>query len=481
MIDPLWLLLVGMVVVLGGILFLRLHPFLALILGALIVASLTSSTSLRQFAQSQKYSAEQTQALLQKTVGERVAGEFGRTVTKIGILIAMASIIGKCLLDSGAAERIVRSVLRLSGEKRAPLAFLSSAFVLGIPVFFDTVFYLMLPLGKAMGIRTGRNYSLYIMAIVAGATMAHSLVPPTPGPLFVAGELSVNLGLMILGGIVVGSLTVMVGYVYAAWANRHWPIPLRDTADTSARELAALAQRRAADLPPLWLSILPIVLPVFLIAGNTIANLAVHVPPNGSGVGGLRRFRGGLHQLGNPDVALSIAAAIALLMLAWQNRRSRKALAPSIQSALSSGGLIILITSAGGAFGGILQQTGIGARIEALATAHRIAVLPLAFLITAVVRTAQGSATVAMITAIGITGGLAAGGQLGFHPVYLALAIGCGSKLVQWMNDSGFWLICRMSGMKESETLKTASTMMALMGTAGLFIVMLLARLFPLV
>jgi GntP family gluconate:H+ symporter len=287
--------------------------------------------------------------------------------------------------------------------------------------------------------------------------------------------------LMILGGIVVGSLTVMVGYVYAAWANRHWPIPLRDTADTSARELAALAQKRAADLPPLWLSILPIVLPVFLIAGNTIANLAVHVPPNGSGVGGLRRFRGGLHQLGNPDVALSIAAAIALLMLAWQNRRSRKALAPSIQSALSSGGLIILITSAGGAFGGILQQTGIGARIEALATAHRIAVLPLAFLITAVVRTAQGSATVAMITAIGITGGLAAGGQLGFHPVYLALAIGCGSKLVQWMNDSGFWLICRMSGMKESETLKTASTMMALMGTAGLFIVMLLARLFPLV
>jgi len=110
-----------------------------------------------------------------------VAGEFGRTVTKIGILIAMASIIGKCLLDSGAAERIVRSVLRLTGEKGAPLAFLSSAFVLGIPVFFDTVFYLILPLGKAMGIRTGRNYGLYIMAIVAGTTMAHSLVPPTPG------------------------------------------------------------------------------------------------------------------------------------------------------------------------------------------------------------------------------------------------------------------------------------------------------------
>jgi gluconate:H+ symporter, GntP family len=291
----------------------------------------------------------------------------------------------------------------------------------------------------------------------------------------------VNLGLMILGGLVVGSLTVMVGYVYAVWANRRWPIPLRDTADTSAQELASLAQKSAVDLPPLWLSVLPIALPVLVIAGNTIANLVVHVPQNGPGLGGLRRCLGWLNQLGNPNVALSVAAAIALLTLARQNRRSRKPLAPSVQSALSSGGLIILITSAGGAFGGILQQTGIGPRIEALATAYQISVLPLAFLITAVVRTAQGSATVAMITAIGITGGLAAGGQLGFHPVYLALAIGCGSKLVQWMNDSGFWLICRMSGMKESETLKTASMMMAVMGVAGLFIVMLLARLFPLV
>jgi GntP family gluconate:H+ symporter len=370
MIDPLWLLLAGMVVVLGGILVLRLHPFLALILGALVVASLTSSASLRQFAQSQKYSAAQTEALVHQTVGERVAGEFGRTVTKIGILIAMASVIGKCLLDSGAAERIVRSVLWLSGEKGAPRAFLSSAFVLGIPVFFDTVFYLMLPLGKAMGVRTGRHYGLYLMAIVAGATMAHSLVPPTPGPLFVAGELSVNLGLMILGGIIVGSLTVLVGYGYAVWADRRWPIPLRDTADTSAGELAALAQKEAADLPPLWLSVLPIVLPVLLIAGNTIANLAVHIPQGDSGVGGPRRFLGWLNQLGNPNVALALAAAIALLTLAWQNRHRRRALGPSIQSALSSGGLIILITSAGGAFGGILQQTGIGPRIEALATTH---------------------------------------------------------------------------------------------------------------
>ncbi|NIO06856.1 MAG: GntP family permease, partial [Deltaproteobacteria bacterium] len=197
MIDPLWLMFIGMIVVLGGILALRLHAFLALILGALIVGSLTTSTALEKYAHEQEMTVKETSALMESSVGERVARGFGRTCTKIGILIAMASIIGRFLLESGAAERIVRSLVKWLGEKRAPYAFLSSGFLLGMPVFFDTVFYLMMPLGKAMGIRTGRNYGLYVMAIVAGATMTHSLVPPTPGPLFVAGELSVSIGLMI--------------------------------------------------------------------------------------------------------------------------------------------------------------------------------------------------------------------------------------------------------------------------------------------
>ncbi len=213
MIDPLWLLLVGMIVVLGGILLLRLHAFLALTLGALIVASLTTSAALERFAAEKEMTAKETVALAQSSVGERVAQGFGRTCTKIGILIAMASIIGKFLLESGAAERIVRSLVRWLGEKRASHAFLGSGFLLGMPVFFDTVFYLMMPLGKAMGIRDSRKYGLYVMSIVAGSTMAHSLVPPTPGPLLVASELSVNIGLMIAGGIVVGFFAVSAGYI----------------------------------------------------------------------------------------------------------------------------------------------------------------------------------------------------------------------------------------------------------------------------
>jgi GntP family gluconate:H+ symporter len=262
MIDPLWLLLVGMIVVLGGILLLRLHAFLVLILGALIVASLTTPAALEKFANEKQMTAKETTALVEYSVGERVAQGFGRTCTKIGILIAMASIIGKFLLESGAAERIVRSLVKWLGEQRASQAFLSSGFLLGMPVFFDTVFYLMMPLGKAMGIRASRKYGLYVISIVAGATMTHSLVPPTPGPLFIAGELSVNMGLMIVGGIVVGLFTVSAGYLYALWANRRWPIPIRDTADTSAADLRSMAEKDETTLPPFWLSMLPIVLPV---------------------------------------------------------------------------------------------------------------------------------------------------------------------------------------------------------------------------
>ena len=159
------------------------------------------------------------------TIGARVASGFGATCVKIGILIAMAAIIGKCLLDSGAADRVVRTMLKWFGEAGAPLAFLFSGFLLGVPVFFDTVFYLMIPLGKAMRMRTGRNYLLFVLTIVCGATMAHSLVPPTPGPLFVAEELKVNIGTMILGGGIVGLITAASGYLYAVFANRKWDLP----------------------------------------------------------------------------------------------------------------------------------------------------------------------------------------------------------------------------------------------------------------
>jgi GntP family gluconate:H+ symporter len=563
--NPFWILLIGMVVVVGGVLALRLHAFLALVLGALVVAWLTPGRYVTRYAAGEaaratgwtvlsvqdgtppvatlKAGRKQLEAgarllalrptgdgyrhvatlrvtspdasppladvvffttppepgpgdlLIEphqrpavdkaaaQTIGERVGEGFGRTVTEIGILIAMAAIVGQTLLESGAAERIVASARRVLGDDRAGLAFLASGYVLGIPVFFDTVFYLLIPLGKVMRLRSGRDYTLYVLCIVAGATMTHSLVPPTPGPLFVAAELHAGVAQMIIGGMFVSAAAAAAGYAYAKWANRRWDVPLRAAAggpgaapvdpeqaaaaragEQAARDEAAAAGR---NLPPLWLSLAPILLPVVLISVS--AALGEPAPA-------------WVKTLGEKNLSLSIAAAIGLLMVARQNR-DRSKLAASVGEALASAGVIILITAAGGAFGYVLRQTDIASEIKDLLPATRLALLPLAFLVTTLVRTAQGSATVAMITAAGIFSPIAAGGAaaLGFHPVYLALAIGCGSKPVMWMNDSGFWIIGKMSGFTEAETLRTATVMMAVMGVAGLAATMLAAWLLPLV
>lgn len=499
--DPLIILLIGMAVVIGGVLWLRLHAFVALIGGALVVGSLATPDAIQQSVMNdtriekdirkqatnrlgqddpnltnlvQELHKTQAKHTAAQSVISRVTGAFGKACGSLGILIAMAAIIGKCLLESGGAERIIRSALGLLGEKRAPLAFTGSGFLLGTPVFFDTVFYLMIPLGKALALRFRENYGLYIMTIVAGATMAHSLVPPTPGPLFVAVQLDVDLGLMILMGLVVGSVACATGYVYAKFVNGQdkWRVPLRDSADSPLAKLEEIAKRDGKSLPPLGLSLLPVLLPIVLIAGNTILEELVGEPP-----AGLASF---LSLVGDKNIALILSAAVALGLLAMQKRGDKQALFDSVQSALASGGVVILITAAGASFGTMLQQTNIAARIGGLAEQFEITglmVLPMAFFVTALIRTAQGSATVSMITSVGIFAGMAA--TLPFHAVYLAMAIGCGSKPFPWMNDSGFWVINRMSGMTIGETIRSVSFLMTVMAIDGLIAVILLAWLFP--
>jgi GntP family gluconate:H+ symporter len=501
--DPLIILLIGMAVVIGGVLWLRLHAFVALIGGALVVGSLATSERIEQSVlndsriekemrkqATNRYGKDDPNLanlvqLLHETEAKhtaaqsvivRVTGAFGKACGNLGILIAMAAIIGKCLLESGGAERIVRSALGWLGEKRAPLAFTGSGFLLGTPVFFDTVFYLMIPLGKALAMRFRENYGLYIMTIVAGATMAHSLVPPTPGPLFVADQLNVELGLMIVMGLVVGSVACATGYVYANWVNSEskWHVPLRDSPDSPLAKLEEIVRRDDKSLPPLGLSLLPVLLPIVLIAGNTILQEQRLVADSPLGLANFMSL------LGDKNIALIFSAIIALGLLALQKRGDKQALFDSVQAALASGGVVILITAAGASFGTVLQQTNIAARIGGLAAEFNITgllVLPMAFFVTAIVRTAQGSATVSMITSVGIFVGMAEG--LPFHPVYLAMAIGCGSKPFPWMNDSGFWVINRMSGMTIRESIRSVSFLMTVMAIDGLVAVMLLAWLFP--
>jgi GntP family gluconate:H+ symporter len=471
--SPLVLLIIGLLVVLGGILVLKLHPILALLLGALLVGVFTSSDLLTNYAASKGFSETQTTNFLNQSLGERILIAFGSSCEKIGLLIVLASIIGKCLLESGAAERIVRSVIGVFGEKNAPGAYMASSFVLAIPIFFDTVFYLMIPLARAMGIRKPKVYALCVMAIVAGGTMAHSLVPPTPGPLFAAGAFNVSIGLMIIMGTVVGLFCATAGLLYAFWLNRRQNIPVRTTSETSIEELKLWQEKDVSQLPSVFMANLPIALPVFLIAGKTILGSIDSNVPNS-----IRSF---FNSAGEPIIALCIATAIALFLFAKQYQYKLKALKKPIEDAVYSAGAIILITATGGSFGAMLQQTSIGTWLAAVMPDYKLAVLPVAFLISAVIRTAQGSATVAMITAVGMLTALNSPGALNFNPVYIAIVIGCGSKLFPWMNDSGFWIACKMSGFTEGETIKNFSILLSVMGLTGLFVTMILAKLFPLI
>jgi GntP family gluconate:H+ symporter len=224
----------------------------------------------------------------------------------------------------------------------------------------------------------------------------------------------------------------------------------------------------------LWLSFAPILLPVVLIGGAALLKLY----PDGAT---LPLWAQWLKFWGDKNVALGVAAAFSMWMLWWVQRGSLKELGKSTQEALASAGVVILIIGAGGAFGAALQQTGIAKELTDMMPASKAALLPLAFLITATIRIAQGSATVAMVTSVSIVAPLVLGGDLGYNPVYVALAIGCGSKPIPWMNDSGFWIISRMTGFSELQTLRTASAMMSLMGVVGLIVTVLGAWLLPLV
>jgi GntP family gluconate:H+ symporter len=516
------LLALGLAVVLGGILWLRLHPFLALILGAFAVGGLTGADHLTA-AMEAKFRGELTRSairdevvreiLSRKDAGEafdvqeirgeakrevrersdeieatasvkatdftkdnttlsRLIAAFGSICGKIGLLIAMACVIGRCLLASGAAERIVRSALSLVGERGAPLAFSGSSFVLGIPVFFDSVFLLSIPLAKATWLKTRKNYLFFIAALLTGGTMTHSLVPPTPGPLFVAEELGVNIGTMILVGLTIGIFCSAAGLLYAWWLNRRMEIPVRETEEEMSK-LEELSLRKLSELPPLWISLLPILLPVVLISAATIYKGGLDPTESASS----------LSILGDKNVALMVAAAAAMI-LASVRLGDRKALAEQVQQAMQEAGLIILICCAGGAFGAMLQQSGIGPHISGMTGDNPLdyGLLPLAFLITAVIRGAQGSATVAMFTGVAIIGGLAPDlGNLSYHPAYLAAAIGCGSKPFAWMNDSGFWVVSKMSGMTEKETLQVVTPLLTLMGFTGILVTMIAAKVIPLV
>lgn len=479
--------------VLVSILVFRLHAFLALLTASFLVAVLTPQAQLTRFGFDQALTSRSMNAVdltdspdiavqVQKeadgfsnqSASKRVAVQFGKTTASIGIVIALASVIGALLMHSGAAATIVAAMLKVTGDKRAPEALAAGSFVLGIPVFFDTVFYLMIPIARSLRRRVGKDYVLFILAILAGGSITHSLIPPTPGPLQVAAILNVEVGTMLLAGLVIGSFTSIISLGAARLINRTIELPLRDEDGNDLPEIdhGELEETETQPLPPLAMALAPILIPVLLITVGSIVR-SIDWQPAESWGGSVDL----LLSLSDKNIALGIGCAIAFALTKWVKVDDRKGL---VGGAIASAGGIILITAAGGSLGKMLYQAGIADAVGAIAQeVPGVMLLPLAFAITAAIRTVQGSATIAMITSASVLQGFAMSEALTFHPVYLAMAIGAGSKPISWMTDSAFWVISEMSGMTEKEALRIITPMSIALGCSALLVTVIAALIYP--
>ncbi|MCX8108109.1 MAG: GntP family permease, partial [Verrucomicrobiae bacterium] len=320
-----------------------------------------------------------------------------------------------------------------------------------------------------------------------GGVVTHSLCAPHPGPLAMAETLKLDLGVTILAGITAGVIPTYVSYCAAKWLNRRYQVPMRDAAGTSVSELKRIIEQDERQLPSFAWSIAPVLVPILLMS---IASFCDAIAKNRGSfqwfigvMGGSTAFDRLLHAfefLGNRNIALLIGAVVAIGVLMRQKNLSVAQVCHRIGPSFETAGVIILITSAGGAFGLMLKNAGVGEAIKALVAGKEVNLVVLAWAVAAVIRVAQGSATVAMLTtAAMIYPIISTGPPLSYHPIYIFMAIGFGAMILSWMNDSGFWVVGRLSGFTEQETLKSWTIVVTVNSLVGLLECVILSRLLP--
>lgn len=419
----------------------KLHPFLALLFAALAVGF------------GGGLSAPQTLAA--------VTGGFGRTVGAIGIVIACGCIIGLALEKSGCAQVMAAWVLRLTGEKRAVLAMSGTGALVSIPVFCDSGFVILSPLARSLARKTGESMAAFAVALSMGLYATHCLVPPTPGPIAAAGALGASLGGVIGFGLLVSVPVIATTYAYARWVGSRIRVEPGEVAAPSTGT-------QAMDAPGTFAAFAPIVLPVLLIAARSW----VDAPSSPLGEGMTRTT---ISALGEPNLALLIGVLAAWWVV---RRHGRAAFGAWTGDGLRDAGAIILITAAGGAFGGVLRETSLGALVGSAFGSMQLGALSLVvpFIVAAGLKTAQGSSTVAMITTASLIMPMleSLGLATGHGPILATLAVASGAMMVSHVNDSFFWVITQLSGMSVAQGYRTVTVASGIAGLTGLAAVLLL-------
>lgn len=416
-------LLAGIIVIILLILKTKVHAFLALIIGAITVGLIGGLGT-------------------NETVNAISAG-FGGTLGNIGIIIGFGVMMGQIFEITGAAERMARTFLKLFGKGKEEVALALTGFIVSIPIFCDSGFVILSPLAKAISKNTKKSIVALGVPLAAGLVITHSLVPPTPGPLGVAGTFGVDVGKFILIGILVAIPMAIATMFYGKWlGKRIYQIPTEDgegwiRPEYQQSRYDIISDEAGRKLPSTFASFAPLLIPIVLILVNTISK-AMNLT---EGIFSVLIF------LGTPIIAVGIGLLIAIYTLAL--RIPREEVIQQMEKGIKSAGIIILVTGGGGALGKVLQVSGVGDFIAAEIAKTAIPVILLPFIIATLVRFAQGSGTVAMLTAAGITAPIvqAAGGSM----MLGAFAACIGSLFFSYFNDSFFWVTNRLMGIQDTK------------------------------
>ncbi|MDM8102441.1 MULTISPECIES: GntP family permease [Oceanobacillus] len=444
-------LILGVIVLILLVLKTKIHAFLALIIAASI-AGLVGG-------------------MVPGDVAAAISEGFGSTLASIGIVIGLGVMMGRILEITGAAETLAYSLIKFVGKKKEEWAMAIAGYIISIPIFVDSAFVILNPLVKTLSRKTGKSVISIGVALAVGLVLTHTLVPPTPGPLGVAGIFGVDIGIMIALGLTLAIPLMIAGVLYAKWlGKRIYQLPddseagfTRPNQHMGYPEMVEVINERAKDLPSFGRSFLPILIPIILIFLNTTLD-ALELT---EGVYGIFIF------LGQPIIAVALGLIVAIYALA--GNRGRLNTLEEMERGIQDAGIILLVTGAGGALGNVLRTSGTGDYI-----AQQIAELPLPailipFFVSTMVRLVQGSGTVAMITAASISAPILA--QMDVNMALAASAAALGSLIFSYFNDSFYWVVNRMLGIKNvKEQIMVWSVPTTIMWFIG-FICLLIANM----
>lgn len=384
---------------------------------------------------------------------------FGATLTNIGIVIVAGTIMGTILEKTGAALSMTQAILKLIGKSRAPLAMNVAGYIVSIPVFCDSGYVILNPLNKALAKESGISMAVMAVALSTGLYATHTMVPPTPGPIAAASALGADLGKVILLGLIAAIPASLAGLLWATKFAKRYEI------EPEIHETYSDIVQKFGKLPGTFLSFLPIVLPIALILLKSVAEL----PSKPFGNGNFFIF---LSFIGDPVAALIIGVLVSLLLV--QKGELKNAISGWMSEGIKESAIILVITGAGGSFGQIIKISPIPEFIKTNMAGMQLGIF-LPFIISAALKTAQGSSTVAIITTAGIMAPLLQ--TLGLDPALTTIAIGAGSMVVSHANDSYFWVVSQFSGMPVHIAYKAYTSATAIEGGVA-FIAVLILSLF---